>query len=243
MTSMYFYRVIPPDDEFQRPLDYEVEGKRPWSLPGVECPRCRETWANVGTNYPTVDLSGLAEAGDLKVPRAVPLEEFERLRAAVESQVPAGTPLPPGTGFGPLIGKAKGRVGDFAWIHMWSLLIRTFPLAELERAGVRSLRTVKPRFRSASETATDLVEIEIEARAWLVDGARKKKPCRGCGRRNYSKRKDKELVIDGATIPEGVPLFRLHDLTTHIIANQEFHDAVCYFEFDHIDFEDVEVAP
>lgn len=236
---MYLFRVFPPFDEWEPPYKYEIKGKRKWHLPGVDCPVCRESWGSVGLSYPAFDLSSLPNAKEYLKARCEPLEQWKRLQEALKPAVPEGTSLAPGASFGPLSGSATGRYGDFAWFGRWTLLLQKKTLDLLESAGIRSLLAAKTEMKFTAKNPPDLLELHIEPGAWLTPGARAKKACRGCGRRNYSK--PKTIVIDRATVPPDRALFRLHDLPTHIICTQEFRDAVSYFDFSNIDFEDLDV--
>lgn len=239
---MRLFRVTTPDDEFRPTPTYSIEARHRWALPGVDCPVCGETWSNVGLSYPAFDLSSLPNVKQYEKARAVPLDVWNRLREAVKPVVPAGTLLEPGATFGPLVGTAQGQFGDFAWLSKWRLFLQKSTLSRLESAGIHSLVTVPTQLTARGEPVPELLELHIEPGAWLVHGEREVEPCSGCGRREFSRTSGQPLVIDRATVPAGRLLFRLRDLSTHIIATQEFRDAVASFQFSNIKFENIEVS-
>src|SRR5947209_1120664 len=124
MSDLY---EIVPDDSYH----HYIEARHRWGLPGVRCEACGATWGNVGVAYPAVDLSGLPNSRPYTKRWPVPWTEFVSLRAVVLSLLPPGAIVPPGTGLGPLIGRANGTFPDVAWQHPWTMLIRSEALARL----------------------------------------------------------------------------------------------------------------
>ncbi|MCY1003923.1 double-CXXCG motif protein [Myxococcus sp. MISCRS1] len=151
---------------------------RQWGLPGVKCPTCRETWAGVGYDYPSVDLSSLTERRELERAQCVPWEQFVKLRERVLPLVPPGAVVEPGTGFGALTGRAKGKFPPVV-IHMpWLLLIQPAVLARLK--GLTGAIPVPTRFKARPGVA-DLVELEVQP-GGSIRGVDAGNPCRTCGR-------------------------------------------------------------
>ncbi|HEY0096794.1 MAG TPA: double-CXXCG motif protein, partial [Archangium sp.] len=102
-----------------------VNAGNKWGLPGVDtCPACKATWANTAKAYPSVDLTPLAALADFVEARAEPIEEYERLRELVRPLLPPGAVVEPGSRFGPLVGKAQGRFGQFVSNYSDVLLVR-----------------------------------------------------------------------------------------------------------------------
>jgi uncharacterized double-CXXCG motif protein len=103
-----FYRVRA--DQASRHTG-NINAAHQWGLPGVHCPACGVTWSNGTDAYPSVDLSELPNRHEYEEPRPEPFDEFARLREQVRPLVPPGTPLGPGSDFGPLVGTASGSFG------------------------------------------------------------------------------------------------------------------------------------
>ncbi|WP_224249078.1 SitI6 family double-CXXCG motif immunity protein [Hyalangium gracile] len=140
----------------------DIRAASKWFLPGAKCPGCRATWANAAVAYPCVDLSRHPQQAAFVVPRAEPLHEFERLRELIRPWAPEGAPLPPGTRFGPLVGKAWGRFGSFFFQNPWTLLVRREAMEALQQAGLRGVAGRKPElsFRQKKELP-DLLELQL----------------------------------------------------------------------------------
>src|SRR5689334_7087873 len=109
------------------------------SLPGATCHTCGVTWSSAGHEYPCVDLSRLAEREQFERARPEPFPEFARLRELVRPLAPPNSMLPPGTGFGPLVGRASGEFGPISWVGGLKLLVRREALERLQVEGVRGL--------------------------------------------------------------------------------------------------------
>src|SRR5581483_3180819 len=119
---MHLYTVQP--DPAARQFRNSVEAVHKWGLPGIICPVCGATWALSGVAYPSVDVGSLADPSPYTSYSPVPLDRFLELRREVFPLVPDGRAPPPGTQFGPLVGKLLGEVGDFAWVNPWTMLLR-----------------------------------------------------------------------------------------------------------------------
>ncbi len=66
-----------------------------------------------------------------------------------------------------------------------------------------------------------------------------KPPCPTCG--NPSRRKlPNPLVLDAATLPEDVDVFRLEELPGHILVTERFVDAVAGLGLDGVKFQEME---
>lgn len=84
--------------------------------------------------YPTVTLAGTPLEAMLSDPAPMDQNELEAGRAKVRATFPADLEyLPPGTGFGPLTGRATGAVPDLAWSGAWYLLSRPETLRDLSK--------------------------------------------------------------------------------------------------------------
>lgn len=204
-----------------------VDGMRKWSLPGVQCPLCGAGWSGLGEAYPSVDLSRHPEREAFEDISSDSIEAFERLREVVRPLAPKGALLGPGAEFGPLIGTASGRFGDFHMPVPWQLMVSPDALEKLEAEGVRSLKGVPMELRFKGKEPPALLDVELETHGHLHPDcypASWKPPCGRCGR-NGNKLPE-ALVLDGATLPADVDVFRLRDFTTVIIASERFAQAV-----------------
>jgi uncharacterized double-CXXCG motif protein len=206
-----------------RSLDLPL--KRKWGLPGVQCYVCGATWAATGQIYPAVSLSSLDNSLDYAEPRVVPLDEFQRLRESLSPVLPAGLWPLPGCQFGPLSGEIPSHLEGIVWFVPWIILISH----ELEIPFRRSFPTVPlvPVEAPPKHTRPDpLFELHIEAKGYLIAelGSRSIEPCRGCGRRAFSRSSTYSLVLDQATLPSDSDFFRILDLPTNIVCNDRFKD-------------------
>jgi uncharacterized double-CXXCG motif protein len=204
-----------PDESF---VNY-VEARHRWGLPGVRCDTCGATWANVGVAYPTADLSALNDSERYTRGWPVPWSEFEERQKAVLPLLPPGAMAPPGTGLGPLVGRARGTFADVVWPNPWTMLVANQPLALLREKDIGQLAGAVAHLKGAPGTP-ELVELEIAPHGRLASGTvPTADPCRVCGR--VALTRPAEVVIDEASIPPDRHLFRLRDLTTMIVATAQ----------------------
>jgi uncharacterized double-CXXCG motif protein len=200
-----------PDESYTN----DIEARHMWGLPGVRCDTCGATWANVGVAYPTADLSALNDAERYTRGWPVPWSEFEERRKAVLPLLPPGAMAPPGTGLGPLVGRARGTFADVVWPNPWTMLVASQPLALLREKDIGQLAGAVAHLKGAE--APQLVELEIEPLGRLAPGSVPTvDPCRVCGR--VALTRPSEVIIDEASIPPDRHFFRLSDLTTMIVA-------------------------
>lgn len=151
---------------------------RQWGLPGVECPTCNDAWGGGGYDYPTVDLSELPGKQDFERPGCVPWDEYVSLRQRVLPLVPPGAVIEPGTGFGVLTGKAKGKFPPVVIEVPWMLLIQPAMVPKLK--GLTGAIPVPTRFKARPGVA-ELVELEVRP-GGSIAGADADRPCKTCGR-------------------------------------------------------------
>jgi len=198
-----------------------------WSLPGTHCPQCNTTWASTGIDLPSVDLSHLPDQQKYCARLEKDYSEFERLREQVRPLVPPDVQLEPGTQFGPLHGAARGEFGPLCLHHPWTLLLRPEPLARLTAEGLQGLKGCRTEFRFRKKNPPELLEMELLLHGHLHrDCLPPDLPpaCPRCGRQSF-KRPD-EPILDAATLPNHLDLFRLAGFTTMIIATERFVEAV-----------------
>lgn len=221
---MKFFRVRV--DENSHRTGY-ADGSYRWSLPGVQCPVCGEGWSNLGEAYPSVDLSQHPERAAFEDLQSDSIAEFERLRELVRPLVPRGALLEPGASFGPLIGKASGRFGDFYLPMPWMLMAKPEALERLRAEGIRGLKGVPMEMLSRSKKPPEVVDVELQTHGHLHPFCFPeswKDSCLRCGRNGNPL--PESLVLDGATLPEDVDAFRLRDYTTVLVASERFVNTV-----------------
>jgi uncharacterized double-CXXCG motif protein len=198
-----------------------------WGLPGVKCPGCGATSADPAVAYPCVDLSQHPHHSEFEVPRPEPLAEFERLRELVRPLAPKGAELPPGTRFGPLVGKASGRFGPFSFQNPWTLVARREAMEALRQAGVQGLEGREPelRFRQKNDPP-ELVELQLVPHGLLHADCLPPRPapCPRCGLDSFEL--PEHLILDAASLPTHTDVFRLANFATVLIGSERFQQAV-----------------
>lgn len=224
---MSYYLFKPWTVEGKRGSNFTTHVTRKWVLPGVRCPVCLSTWGTTGVYYPTIDLSSLPLAAKCR-PWPLPLDEFNVLRDQLAQHVGSETILLPGTGFGPLIGKASGKLNEILWPTPWICLIRDDILDHLLAEGLDLPHGTPSELTHFGKKLSRYIELETVPQAYLGPGmgTREMPPCSACGRVGYSAPPFESLRLDPDTIPKDTDLFRLRDLHTYIIASQRFKD-VC----------------
>jgi uncharacterized double-CXXCG motif protein len=198
-----------------------------WGLPGVQCPQCGVIWSGAGLQFPSGDASGLAERAELEDPHLERnFARFEYLRELVRPLLPQGVPLGPGTRFGPLVGKAWGKFGPFAWLNPWTLLVRREVLERLRAEGLLGVEGYRTELRFRQKQTPELLELEIMPHGRLhPDCVPAEAPsCARCGREGGIM--PEEPVLKEDSLPMHLDLFRLVDLPTMLIATERFVEAV-----------------
>jgi len=197
-----------------------------WGLPGTHCPVCHRSGAGIGDAYPSVDLSHLPAQEQKKyLPRfEEDYAEFERLREQVRPLVPPGVHLWPGTKFGPMNGRAQGEFGPLSLV-LWELLMRREPLERLQAEGLRGLKGVPTQLRFRKKNPPELLEMETLPHGTLHPACLPDlpPPCPKCERRGL--KLPEEPILDAATLPRDLDLFRLAD-SMQIIGTERFVEAV-----------------
>ncbi len=232
-----FYRA--QEDKDSRYTGTINAGHR-WGLPGVHCPTCGATWAGGVDAYPSVDLSRLPNHQEYEEPRPEPFEEFARLREQVLPLLPPGTPLLPGSSFGPLEGTATGSFGAFTFQNPWTLLVRSDALAKLQAEGLRGLKGCPTRLRFRQKKPPSLLELEIHPHGRLHPDCipqNRPPPCPTCGRDAF--RLPEDILLEAASLPAHADLFRLANFLTVLICTERFAQAVQRLELDDIVFREV----
>ena len=211
-----------------------------WYLPGVRCPGCNTTWASSGHQYPCIDLSLLPEVGEFEEPRPEPFSEFARLRELVRPLAPPDAWLPPGTSFGPLVGRASGSFGPFAWDGSWLMLMRRESLEDLQAEGVKGLRGCRTELHFRQKNPPEMLELQIEPHGRLHPDCIPPEvppPCATCGR--FALSRPDEPILDAASLPTDRDLFRVGNFATMVIGTERFMDAVLRLDLDGITYREL----
>jgi len=215
-----------------------VEAGNKWGLPGVDtCPACKATWANTTKAYPSVDLTPVTALADFAEPRAEPIEEYERLRELVRPLLPPGAVVEPGSRFGPLVGSAQGRFGQFVSNYSDVLLVRREALEKLQAEGLRGLKGCRMEVRFRQRNSPELLELELLPVGRLHPKCLppdREPPCTRCGREGLSL--PRQPVLDAATLPPHLDLFRLLDMSSLVICTERFAEACQRLGLDGIAF-------
>ncbi len=217
----------------------EVDGVHKWGLPGIFCcPVCKATWSGGSKMYPSVDLNAVAALADFEEARAEPIEEYERLRELVRPFLPAGAVVEPGSSFGPLVGKGQGRFGPFVTPLPWWLLVQRAALEKLQAEGLRGLKGCRTQLRFRQRASPELLELELLPVGRVHSNClppERKPPCSRCGRHGI--RRPQELLLDAATLPSHLDVFRLEDFSTTLICTERFVDACQRMGLDGVTFQ------
>jgi uncharacterized double-CXXCG motif protein len=188
--------------------------------------------------YPSVDLNAVAALADFEEARAEPIEEYERLRELVRPFLPAGAVVEPGSSFGPLVGKGQGRFGPFVTPLPWWLLVQRAALEKLQAEGLRGLKGCRTQLRFRQRASPELLELELLPVGRVHSNClppERKPPCSRCGRHGI--RRPQELLLDAATLPSHLDVFRLEDFSTTLICTERFVDACQRMGLDGVTFQ------
>ncbi|MFY2560390.1 double-CXXCG motif protein [Corallococcus terminator] len=222
--SRFFW--VREDDDVAEQHGGEVHGAHKWKLPGAKCHTCGITWSGAGHTYPCVDLSALPEQQAYERARPEPFIEFARLREQVRSLAPAHAPLPPGTRFGPLVGTASGNLADFAWL-IDVLLMHRDALERLQALHPLGLRGCRTELRWRKKNPPELLELQLEPHGRLHPDCIPSDvppPCQTCGR--FALSRPQAPILDGASLPTDIDLFRVGNFATMVIGTERFVEAV-----------------
>jgi len=204
----------------------DIDGEHRWVLPGIlRCPACHATWSGGSKTYPSVDLTSIASLADFEEARAEPLEEYERLRELVRPLLPSGAVVEPGSSLGPLIGKGQGRFGSFVTPVPWWLLVQREAFERLQAEGLRGLKGCRTELRFR-QSGLELLELELLPVGHVHSDClppRSEPACARCGRRGI--RLPEKLLLDAASLPAHMDVFRLEDFSTVILCTERFVDA------------------
>ncbi|WP_171819036.1 SitI6 family double-CXXCG motif immunity protein [Pyxidicoccus fallax] len=216
-----------------------------WSIPGAEpCPTCRKGGGIAGFQYPCADLSSLPahELKKLSNPWPVPQEEIARLIELVRPFVPSWAVLQPGALLGPITGKGMSRMGQLFMQNPWTLLVRRGAFERLQAAGVRGLQGYPIDVRFRGKPPPELLDLQLELHGQMHPTCLppdRKPPCPTCGDDSF--KLPDPIVLDAATLPEHVDVFRMRDVPGIILVTERFVEAVKRLELDGVTFRELEV--
>ncbi|NVJ21156.1 MULTISPECIES: double-CXXCG motif protein [Myxococcus] len=216
-----------------------LDAAHTWGLPGIRCHACGAAWSAVAHDFPSLDLSQLPANREFLKPRAEPFPEFVRLRELVRPLVPSHVELPPGTSFGPLKGSAVGEFGPMAWLGP-RLLLRPDVLERLQAEGVRGVMGCRTELRFRKKNPPELLELQIEPRGRFHPDCIPSDvppPCTTCGRHGFGR--PDEPILDAASLPQDLDLFRVGNFATMIIGTEQFMDAVHRLGFEGMTFREL----
>ncbi|HYO59618.1 double-CXXCG motif protein [Archangium sp.] len=219
-----------------------VDASHKWGLPGIlNCPACKATWSGGANAYPSVDLMPVTALADFEKPRPEPIEEYERLCELVRPLLPPGAQLEPGAAFGPLVGVAQGRFGQFVMNYSDLLLVQREALEKLQAGGSRGLKGCPTLLRFRQRNSPELLELELLPVGRLHPDCLphdRKPACLRCGRRGHALPDD--LLLDDSTAPGHLDVFRLEDFPTVIVCTERFVDACQRLGLDGVVFQPLE---
>jgi len=239
---MRLFCIKPDDTNWGIRYKYQIDASHKWGLPGVNCDVCGNTWAMTGIIYPTIDLSSLPNSSRFLNVSPVLVAEYKSLSSYISNLFPSIPFLPPGTDLGPLVGKAWGKFGDFAWPNSWNMLMQKTTYEVLVSRGVLlPAQGLTPELVFRAKFPPDLIEPEIHPSARLAKTAFipiNSSPCPSCRRNSH---KLQRIVVDVSSIPTNYDLFRSRDHPTHILATEKFIEEVKALQLSDISFFEVNV--
>ncbi len=219
---------------------WDLRADPQWYLPGIHCPACDEMWGGIGEAYPAVDLSTLREHRQFTARIEEDFEQFTRLRELVRPLVPQDVPLQPGTTFGPLVGRGRGRFPQLVFQAPWTLLVRRDALEQLQAAGLRGLMGCRTELRLRDKNPPELLELQIEPRGLLHPDCLPQNlpaPCVTCGRLAFSF--PSVPLLEAASLPDDRDLFRLANFQTIIVGTEQFAETVRQLGFEEVEFREL----
>jgi hypothetical protein len=113
-------------------------------------------------------------------------------------------------------------------------------LARLQAEGLRGLKGCRTQLRFRKKNPPELLELEIHPHGRLHPDCTPRDrppPCPTCGRDAFSL--PEELLLEAASLPADIDLFRLANFLTVLICTERFVQAVRRLELDEIVFRDV----
>jgi uncharacterized double-CXXCG motif protein len=181
-----------------------------------------------------VNLSGLPQARQLEDAwLEEDLGKFEFLRAMVRPLVPTSARLRPGTYFGPLVGSARGNFPQIRIQYPWLVLVRREALEQLQAEGLQGLKGCRTELRFRQRNAPELLELEVELHGKYHQDCLppvEPEPCETCGSHKFGQ--PKQPLLDAASLPEHLDIFRLRNGAASIVITERFADTLRRLGFE-----------
>jgi uncharacterized double-CXXCG motif protein len=139
-----------------------------------------------------------------------------------------------------LVGTASGSFGAFFFQNPWTLLVRSDALAKLQAESLRGLKGCRTQLRFRQKNPPELLELEIHPHGRLHPDCTPRDrppPCPMCGRDSF--RLPEELLLEAATLPADIDLFRLANFLTVLVCTERLAEAVQRLELNEIVFREV----
>jgi uncharacterized double-CXXCG motif protein len=185
-----------------------------------------------------------------------PERQFE-LQAALLKAWGINVLLWPGTDFGPLVGSASGKPGDFIWANSWTPLISTKAANLIHAAGVLGLSLVESHIKWRSKKTEQLLELQISpgvrlsAKYLEALGASRCTKCRILRWEKELPNRHERLaqaaleyspVLDAKSLPEEWDLLRIEEWESQIIASERFRNGVARTGLTNVTFRELEAS-
>lgn len=214
------------------------------ALTGVLCPVCGQWGA--GPWYPTVDCSTLTDLGEdvAKYVKRLPPsrgawkpmdpDECKTLAARLLPILGKDRPIGPGTTFGPMVGEAKGEIGDFAWHSSWNPVVRESIFREIQEAGF-PLVGIPAQLKFQHDPGEPLIQLELRPTAKLASSYTQ---CDICGRIVV----DVPLIIDGSSFDDSIPIQIIYECVNAAVVSAAFADFIAERKLTDISLIPLDVA-
>lgn len=195
------------------------------AITGIRCPVCGQ-WGSVGPWYPTVNCSALTDLGEdvAKYVKRLPPsrgawkpmnpDERKKLAARLMPILGQERPIGPGTVFGPMVGEAKGEIGDFAWHSSWIPLVRESIFKEIQEAGF-PLVGAPAQLKFQKDPGELLIQLEVRPTAKLASSYTQ---CDICGRIEV----DVSLIVDGSSFDDSIPIQSVYECPNVAVISAAF---------------------
>jgi uncharacterized double-CXXCG motif protein len=137
------------------------------------------------------------------------------------------------------VGTATGTFSPLFFYFVEMPLIQREALERLRAEGVRELKGFPTELRFRQKNHPELLELEILQQGRLHPDCTPERPppCSRCGRDSFSFPEDP--ILDAASLPTHMDLFRLTDFETIFICTERFVDAVQRLELDGVVFREL----
>jgi hypothetical protein len=160
-------------------------------------------------------------------------DERKNLAARLMPVLGQDRPIGPGTIFGPMVGEAKGEIGDFAWHSSWVPLVRESIYKEMREAGFPLVGTpVQLKFKKAP--GEPLIQLEVRPTAKLASSYCQ---CEICDRTKV----DKPLIIDGSSFDDSIPIQSINECVNAAVLSAAFADFIAERKLSDIKLTPIEV--